>query len=212
MTKIKICGLFRQRDIDIVNEALPDYIGFVFAESRRRVTPEHAALLKAKLDPRIKAVGVFVNSKIGEVAELMNAGIIDLVQLHGGEDAAYIHELTRRSRCPVIKAVRVQSAAQVLAAEALPCDYLLLDAYHKDVCGGTGTSFDYTLIPRLTKPYFLAGGLNAGNVNKALELQPYCLDISSGVETDGVKDAVKIKEMTRIIRNEGYGRPMAEKR
>lgn len=195
MTKLKICGLTRRQDIDIVNGALPDYIGFVFAESRRRVTPLQAAGLKARLDPRVKAVGVFVNADIDGIAALVRDGVIDLVQLHGGEDAAYITELRSEIACPVIKAVRVQSAAQVLHAETLPCDYLLLDAFRRDAYGGTGTAFDYALIPTLTKPYFLAGGLNAGNVKKALEMQPYCLDISSGVETDGVKDERKIREI-----------------
>ena len=195
MTKLKICGLTRQQDIDIVNSALPDYIGFVFADSRRRVTPEQAASLRARLDPRIRTVGVFVNADINGITALVRDGVIDLAQLHGDEDAAYINKLCSETGCPVIKAVRVQSPAQVLAAEALPCDYLLLDAFKKDACGGTGTAFDYGLIPKLQKPFFLAGGLNAGNVKKALEMQPYCLDISSGVETDGVKDERKIREI-----------------
>ncbi|NMA25615.1 MAG: phosphoribosylanthranilate isomerase [Clostridiales bacterium] len=195
MTKLKICGLTRQQDVDIVNGALPDFIGFVFADSRRRVTPEQAAAMKARLDPRIQAVGVFVNAEIEMIADISNAGIVNLVQLHGGEDAAYITELRSKIARPVIKAVRVRSAAQVLRADALPCDYLLLDAFRKDAYGGTGTAFDYALIPKLQKPYFLAGGLNAGNIRRALELQPYCLDVSSGAETDGVKDAEKIREI-----------------
>ncbi len=205
MTKLKICGLTRQQDIDIVNEMLPDYIGFVFAESRRRVTPAQTAVLKAQLDPRIKAVGVFVNADINGIAALAHDGTIDLIQLHGEEDAAYINELRSKIACPVIKAVRVQTTAQVYSAEKLPCDYLLLDAYQKDAYGGTGMAFDYALIPKLTKPYFLAGGLNAGNINAALDLHPYCLDISSGVETDGVKDPGKIREIIRIIRTPRSG-------
>ncbi len=201
MVKIKICGLAHLQDINIVNGVLPDFIGFVFAESRRRVTPEQAAAMKTGLDTRVKTVGVFVNAGIDGIAALVRDGIIDLVQLHGNEDAAYITELKRWIDCPVIKAVRVQSPAQVLAAEALPCEYLLLDAYQKDAYGGTGTTFDHALIPKLTKPYFLAGGLNAGNIKAALDLNPYCLDVSGGVETGGVKDAAKIRELIRIIRS-----------
>jgi phosphoribosylanthranilate isomerase len=200
MTKLKICGLTRQQDIDIVNEVLPDYIGFVFAESKRRVTHPQAAALKARLDPRIKAVGVFVNAGIDGIAALVRDGTIDLIQLHGEEDAAYIIELRTKITCPVIKAARVQTTAQIYTAEKLPCDYLLLDAYQKDAYGGTGTAFDYALIPKLTKPFFLAGGLNAANISTALDLSPYGLDISSGVETDGVKDADKIREIIGIIR------------
>jgi phosphoribosylanthranilate isomerase len=202
MAQIKICGLTRPQDIDTVNEALPDYIGFVFAESRRRVTEDRAAALKERLDPRVKAVGVFVDTEIGQIARLAAAGIIDLVQLHGGEDAAYIAEVRRRTGLPVIKAVRVQTPEQVLEAQALPCDYLLLDAFQQDARGGTGTAFDHALIPKLSKPFFLAGGLYAGNIREALAVRPYSLDISSGVETDEVKDAEKVREIIRIVRNE----------
>lgn len=202
MTKIKICGLTRYQDIDIVNEVLPDYIGFVFAESKRRVTGEQAAAMKNMLDKRIKAVGVFVNADIDEIIKIAQSGVIDLVQLHGDEGKAYITELKQRIETPIIKAVRVQNPAQVLEAETLPCNYLLLDAYQKSAYGGTGTAFDYSLIPELKMPYFLAGGLNVQNIKKAMEMHPYCLDISSGVETDGVKDAEKIRELIGMIRED----------
>ncbi len=203
MIKIKLCGLTRLQDIDIVNEVLPDYIGFVFAESRRKVCVEQAFNMKKCLNSSIKAVGVFVNAPSEDILSLCQNGIIDLVQLHGDEDAGYIEELKRNVSQPIIKAVRVQSPEIVLKAELLPCDYLLLDAYQKNAYGGTGTSFDYTLIPALQKPFFLAGGLNAGNIKKAALLNPYCLDISSGVETDGNKDAAKIREIIGIIRSTG---------
>lgn len=203
MTKIKICGLTRQEDIDIVNEVLPDYIGFVFAESRRRVSPEEAAALKMRLDERIRAVGVFVNADIADIEALCRNSVIDLVQLHGDEDSDYIAALMKKISCPVIKAVRVQSTQQVLDTAALPVDYLLLDTYKKDAYGGTGTVFDYKLIPKLDKPFFLAGGLNAGNIKEAMAASPYCLDISSGVETDGVKDGAKIREIVGTIRGTG---------
>lgn len=200
MSKIKICGLTRSQDIDIVNETMPDYIGFVFAESRRRVTHTQAAAMKKRLSGSIKAVGVFVNADIEEIAELCNRGVIDLVQLHGDEDSDDILSLKKKIKCPIIKAARVQNPQQIIRAQALPCDYLLLDTYQKEQYGGTGTAFDYALIPTLQKPFFLAGGLNADNIKNAADVSPYCLDISSGVETDGVKDAGKIREIIRIIR------------
>lgn len=202
MTKIKICGLFRPEDADYVNEALPDYIGFVFAQSRRRVTPAQAAAIRKRLDGRIKAVGVFVDSAPNEVVALVQEGVIDLIQLHGNEDAAYIERLRPMTDAPIIKAVRVQRKAQVLAAQNLPCDYLLLDAYHPEKQGGSGERFDWTLLPALEKPYFLAGGINLGNIREALKTGPYAIDVSSGAETDGVKDRQKIIELVNIVRSE----------
>lgn len=202
MTKIKICGLFRPEDADYVNEALPDYIGFVFAQSRRRVTPAQAAALKERLDARIKAVGVFVDAAADEVVALVQAGVIDLIQLHGNEDAAYIERLRPTTDVPVVKAVRVRSAEQVLAAQSLPCDYLLLDAYHPEKQGGSGERFDWTLLPALEKPYFLAGGIDPGNIRLALKTGPYAIDVSSGAETDGLKDKQKIIELVNIVRSE----------
>ena len=198
--KIKICGLTRPEDIAAVNAAMPDYIGFVFADSRRRVTPEDAAELKKKLDPGIKAVGVFVNADPSEIVHLCKSGVIDVVQLHGDEDADYIAALKRDVDCPIIKAIRVQSAQQLKAADSLPCDYLLLDTYHKNAYGGTGTAFDYTLIPPLNKPFFIAGGINADNINDAASVKPFCLDVSSGAETNGGKDAMKISQIVTIAR------------
>ncbi len=190
------------QDADIVNEALPDYIGFIFAESKRKIYIEQAFNIKKSLNSNIKTVGVFVNAGIDEIKRIVGSGAVDLIQLHGDEDSSYISALKRSIRCPVIKAVRVQNSQQISAAQAMPCDYLLLDTYHKDAYGGTGQSFDYSLIPKLEKPYFLAGGLSAQNIKKAAAVQPYCLDISSGVETDGVKDVEKVNEIIRLIREE----------
>lgn len=200
MSRIKICGLFRPEDIDAVNKALPDYIGFVFAPSRRQVSAAQAAAFKTRLSAHIKAVGVFVDAAIGGIAALCAYGVIDLVQLHGNEDAAYIARLRQASDAPIIKAVRVQNAAQIKEAEALDCDYLLLDTYAKGRRGGSGEGFDWALIPPLEKPYFLAGGLGEANMEKALSLQPYCVDLSSGAETDGKKDAEKIAALVRMAR------------
>ena len=201
--KIKICGLKRPADIEAVNAALPDFIGFVFAKSRRQVTIDEASALKEKLDTRIRAAGVFVNAEKADIIRLCRNSVIDLVQLHGDEDEAYITALKRDIDCPVIKAVRVQRSGQVLAAEKLPCDYLLLDTYRKDAYGGTGEHFDYALIPPLNKPYFLAGGLDSGNIKTAATMtpEPFCLDVSGGAETDGIKDAGKIREIVRIVKH-----------
>ncbi|MHA9740375.1 phosphoribosylanthranilate isomerase [Robinsoniella peoriensis] len=204
MTKIKICGLKRQEDIGMVNDLSPDYIGFVFAKSSRQVTAEQADVLKKRLLPTIKAVGVFVNEDQQQIVKLCEAGIIDLVQLHGDEDMEYILELKSRISCPVIKAVRVQSSEQIRRAEELPCDYLLLDTYTKGQYGGSGQVFDRTLIPQLTKPFFLAGGLTADNVAASIQeckkCEPYGVDVSSAVETDGVKDRQKIAEFILRVR------------
>ncbi len=201
MTKIKICGLFRPEDSDYVNEALPDYIGFVFADSRRKVTRMQAAAIKQRLDTRIKAVGVFVDADADEVTTLANDGVIGVIQLHGSEDAIYIERLRSKTAAPIIKAVRVQSTQQVLSAQDLPCDYLLLDAYHPQRAGGSGECFDWALLPKLSKLYFLAGGINPENIRGALKLNPYAIDVSSGAETDGMKDKEKIIELVNIVRS-----------
>ncbi len=201
MTKIKICGLTRKEDIETVNHWQPDYIGFVFGESRRQVTVEQASLLKDDLDSRIKAVGVFVNEPILSIVKICNTGVIDVVQLHGDESEEYIRELKEQIDCPVIKAVRVQSAEQVLQSEKLSCDLLLLDTFQKGQYGGSGKTFDYSMVPNLEKRFFLAGGLENSNIAQAIEeCNPYGVDISSGVETDGIKDEDKIREIIQMVR------------
>lgn len=202
MSKIKICGLSRLQDIDAVNEALPDYIGFVFAPSPRQVGTMQASALKKTLDRRIQAVGVFVDADIDKVTALALDGVIDMIQLHGHEDALYIRKLKRAVSVPVIKAVRVQCAEQIMEAQPLDCDYLLLDTWQKGVQGGSGLTFDWSLIPQGIKPYFLAGGLNAQNILRAAQLKPYCLDVSSGAETDGIKDKDKIIKLVQQIRRQ----------
>lgn len=202
MTRIKICGLTRPEDIAAVNRCRPDYIGFVFAESRRRVTIEQASRLKARLDDRIKAVGVFTNASLPYIADLCQQGTIDVVQLHGDENEAFIQALKQKITCPVIKAVLVQTTEQILQAQAMSCDLLLLDTYQEGLYGGSGRTFDRKLIPALQKPFFLAGGLQAGNIEQAIrECSPFGIDISGGVETGGVKDEAKIREFIALIRN-----------
>jgi len=201
MSKIKICGVFMPEDIDAVNEALPDYTGFVFAPSRRQISAAQGHALRAWLDRRILAVGVFVDAVIADIAALCREGVIDMVQLHGNEDADYIERLKDKADVPVIKAVRVQNTAQIEEAQQFACDYLLLDTYAKNSMGGSGRSFDWSLIPPLYKPYFIAGGIDVANINKAVELKPYCIDISSGAETNGLKDYKKIAELVRKVRS-----------
>ncbi|MDR2530719.1 MAG: phosphoribosylanthranilate isomerase [Oscillospiraceae bacterium] len=194
MVKLKICGLTRDECVDAVNAALPDYAGFVFADgSRRRVEPERAARLQARLDPRITPVGVFVNADSSLISSLYDSGTIAIAQLHGGEDGAYIAELKRRG-IPVIQVIR---ATRGDVANAL-ADYHLYDGAD----GGSGAAFDHSTVIACGKPVFIAGGLNASNIRDALRLNPFAVDVSSGAESGGVKDAAKIKRLVEIVRYE----------
>ena len=198
MTKIKLCGLSQPCDIEEANRLLPAYIGFVFApKSKRYVPPETAAALKQRLHPSIQAVGVFVREEPEQVAALLRKGIIDIAQLHGGEDAAYVSALRRLMNRPIIQAFRVDSAADVAAAQESQADMILLDAGS----GGTGTTFDWSLLRDIRRPYFLAGGLHPGNVREAVELlSPYAVDVSSGIETGGRKDPAKMAAFVQAVR------------
>lgn len=201
-TKVKICGMTRMEDIQAANAACTDYVGFVFAKSRRQIDFDTALRLKAELRGEIQSVGVFVNETVEKIAALVQEKVIDAVQLHGYEDAAYIERLRAMARVPIIKAVRVQSPEQIQYYAKLPCDYLLFDTYVKGEWGGSGKSFDWSVIPKLQKPYFLAGGLNPQNVTDAVTaLHPYCVDVSSGVETDGSKDSGKMDEFVKRVRS-----------
>ena len=200
--KIKICGLTRPQDIQYVNEALPDYIGFVFAKSKRQVTSEIAEQLRNRLDSSITPVGVFVNEDIDKITTLCKKGIIDIIQLHGDESADYIEALRQKINNPIIKAVRVRDSESVKAACSLPCDYLLLDTYSGNDYGGTGKAFDWRLISDTARPFFLAGGISAENAETAIKnIRPYCLDVSSGVETDCFKDRNKILNIVNLVRS-----------
>lgn len=196
-TQIKICGLTRLADIDAVNEASVEFAGFVFAQSRRRVTPEQAYQLRKRLLPGVVPVGVFVNAPAEEIISLLQGGIIEIAQLHGQEGEAFIRLLQRETGKPVIKAVRVDSAGDVQRWKHSSADLLLFD----NGPGGTGKQFDWNLIRDVHRRYLLAGGLHEGNVRDAIEkVRPYAVDISSGVETDGVKDPQKILSIVRRIR------------
>ena len=198
MARVKICGLSRAEDIDIVNIALPDYVGFVFAPSSRRIDEYTAAALKDRLDPKIMSVGVFVNQDVGFVSGLYSRGVIDLAQLHGDEDEAYIARLKELCGCPVIKAVGVEDSLPPYPGNA---DFLLFDTLSKQR-GGTGKAFDWSLLIGFAAlPFFVAGGLSARNVSDVIRtLAPFCVDVSSGVENNGVKDAEKIYKFVHSVR------------
>lgn len=198
MTRVKLCGMTRPEDILAVNELKPEYIGFVFAKkSRRCVSKEQAKVLKGMLDPTVKAVGVFVNEAVECVADLLNEGVIDMAQLHGEEDEAYIRRLKEISGKEIIKAVRVRSEADVIAGESSGADFVLFDAG-----AGDGKVFNWKLLESVKRPYFLAGGLGPENVGDAvMRLRPFGVDVSSGIETDGVKDALKMAKFVEAVRN-----------
>ena len=199
--KVKICGLCQMQDVSYVNACLPDYVGFVFAESRRQVSSEQVKEMRKALNPRIQTVGVFVNEKIETIVQLCNRGILDLIQLHGDEDGDYLRRLASSTDIPIIRAVRVQSARQILEAQKQKCDYLLLDTYIPGQYGGGGKSFDTKLVPPLSKPWFLAGGLDPGHIGEKLEkYHPFGVDVSSGVETEGRKDPKKIQAFIERVR------------
>ncbi|MBP3265440.1 MAG: phosphoribosylanthranilate isomerase [Clostridiales bacterium] len=199
MTKIKFCGLTRTGDIEAANELKPDYIGFVFwSKSKRAVTAGEAKILKSKLDPSIKAVGVFVDEDIEVVKSLLNDDIIDIAQLHGSEDGTYINDLKTSTGKPVIKAFKIRSEDDGRQAEESPADMVLLDSGM-----GTGKTFNWEIIKGVKRPFFLAGGLDPDNAADAVRtLHPYALDVSSGIETDGLKDINKMAAFAASVRKE----------
>lgn len=197
MTKIKMCGLSRTEDIEAANLIKPDYIGFVFAEiSKRRVSALEASKLKSKLDPEIKAVGVFLDDKLDFVASMLNLGIVDVVQLHGSENEEYIEKVREITNKPIIKAFIIRSKEDVERAEKSTADYILLDGGK-----GEGKVFDWSLLKAIKRPFFLAGGLNPDNAADAVKaLKPYAVDVSTGIETDGVKDREKMAAFANAVR------------
>ncbi len=199
MTKIKLCGLSRPCDILTANELKPEYIGFVFApKSKRYIDPQKAAQLKELLSSDIRAVGVFVDEAPDTVAALLNSGVIDIAQLHGSEDEAYIQRLRQRTDQPIIKAFQIKSRHDLAEATACTADHILLDSG-----AGTGKVFDWSVLRDVKRPYFLAGGLSPDNVGDAVRLlHPYAVDVSSGIETDGRKDEEKAAAFIAAVRKE----------
>lgn len=196
--KVKICGLSRPSDIAAVNQYRPDYAGFIinFPKSHRSCTLEQVQALHAQLSSDIPAVGVTVNQPLDTVASLLEQGIIDIAQLHGQEDDAYIQALQTRTGKPVWKAFRIRSAADLQAARDSRADMILLDNGY-----GTGETFDWTLVRDIGRPFILAGGLREENIQDAAAMQPDAMDISSGAETNRVKDPEKIRALINIIRS-----------
>lgn len=194
MVKIKICGLKRLEDIEFANRYKPDYVGFVFAESKRKVDHNLAKQMKAKLCEDIQSVGVFVDADISEILKLCSDGTIDIAQLHGMENKEYIKTLKEKTdyKLKIIKAIEVSENTDFSEYDDSLADYLLLDSGK-----GSGKTFDWQLIRKnLKKEFFLAGGLNSENITQAIgEVRPYAIDLSSGVETDGFKDEYKIKKV-----------------
>ncbi len=198
MTKIKLCGLTRPCDIAYANTLRPDYIGFVFAPgSKRFLSAQTAAQLQKELHPDIVPVGVFVDEAPEVIAGLLKQGIIKAVQLHGNEDDAYIRHLRSLTDCPVIKAFRLRTEEDAEAANRSTADLVLLDSG-----GGTGTPFDWQLLPYLRRDYILAGGLTPENITTALSaFHPFAVDASSSLETDGVKNLIKMSAFVNAVRN-----------
>jgi phosphoribosylanthranilate isomerase len=198
MVKIKICGLKRLEDIEIVNKYMPDYMGFVFADTKRKVSHELARQLKDKLDPEIISVGVFVDAPKEEITELFENGTIEMAQLHGLESEDYIKDLKAMTdnKLIVTKAIEMSQDTDLLKYDSSNADYLLLDSGK-----GSGKTFDWRLIRKdLKKDFFLAGGLNKDNITQAIEeFEPYAVDLSSSLEVNGFKNEDKIKEIMEII-------------
>lgn len=210
MTKVKICGLTRERDIEIVNRHLPDYAGFVFSESRRRIAAGKAAELCAGFDRRIKKAGVFVNEKLSDVLEIAAMCRLDVIQVHGDESPEFISCLKKKlPGVEVWKAVRVRDANSItkirdyfMEQEYFP-DAIVLDAYSNKGYGGTGKTFDWKIAKEaaVNCRIILAGGLAPENVKEAVEIVcPYAVDVSSGVETEGYKDEIKIRDFINAVR------------
>lgn len=208
MIKIKLCGMRRPEDIDAVNALLPDYAGFILAAGfRRTITVETARQLRCRLDRRVRAVGVFVNNEIPWITELVKTGLIDVVQLHGREDIQYLKALREslaavgKPDTEIIKAFRIDSEEAAKAASYYPSDHILVDSGT-----GTGQVFDWELLKHIDRPFILAGGLSADNIEAALTVvNPYGVDVSSGIETDGVKDVSKMERFVCAVRKAQKG-------
>lgn len=190
--KLKICGIRRIEDVEIINKVLPDYVGFIFAPSKRQINLETANILKNRLDSRVKTVGVFVNSNIDYITNIVKKGVIDLIQLHGNEDELYISELRKNVDIEIIKAIKVNEFNSINSSTA---SYILLDSG-----GGSGQTFDWELAPKINKPLFIAGGISIDNIKEAIDFfNPFALDVSSSVETDGFKDYEKIINLSNKL-------------
>ena len=218
--KVKMCGISKVETIPAVVEAKPDYMGLVFASSKRQVTVEQAKILVEELhrcyakkygsdtehdkNDTIKTVGVFVNETVDNLVTIANEANLDAVQLHGDEDEAFIQSLKERTNVEVWKAIQIRTAADTEKWIDSSADMLLFDAYHKDERGGTGEVFDWSSLDAFERPFMLAGGIDSTNVARAIRtVRPYGIDISSGIETNGMKDDKKITAFTKIVKSIG---------
>lgn len=197
MTNIKLCGLRRLEDMDYVNAVRPDFAGVILADParfHRAVSMEQARAMRERLSLEIPLVGVFVNDPMELVEQYLNEGIIDMAQLHGSESEEYIRKLQTDCGKPVIKAFKIQSAADVEKAVRSSADHILLDSGT-----GSGKTFDWSVVAGIDRPFLLAGGLNPENLERAIaQVHPWSVDMSSGTETDGVKDPEKMKRAVEI--------------
>ena len=196
--KIKICGIYRPEDAAVINDVQPDYFGMIinFPKSHRNLTPEQARHIRSLVDPAIPAVGVFVNQPTDLVCCLLEEDVIQIAQLHGQESADEIIRIQLRTGKPVWKAFKVRTKEDIQAAKASPADQILLDNGY-----GTGQVFDWNLAREMDRPFALAGGLNPDNLAEAIRtLHPSLVDLSSGVETDKVKDRDKIMRAAALVR------------
>lgn len=201
MSLIKFCGLFQDDDIMYANKLKPDYIGFVFAESRRKVSIEKSIHLKSMLDKDIKSVGVFLNNTYEEIINICSKNIIDIIQIHGNISDEFIDKLKSDTNKPVIKAINIKDLSDILSLEKSHADYVLIDSPK----AGSGIKFDYSILQSainqgFNRDYFLAGGININNIDDALNMKPYCIDISSGIEKDGVKNYILMEEIIKKVR------------
>lgn len=199
-TKIKICGLRRKEDIVYVNAARPDYCGFILnvPQSRRNMDPEGLKGILEELDPGIVPIGVFVNEDTNTILRIVRESGLKMIQLHGQEGEEMVRTIRETAGVPVIKAVPVKSREDVERAAGFPADYLLFDCG----TGGTGRSFDWSFLEEAKQPYFLAGGIGIHNMKEAVErFHPFAVDLSSSVETDGVKDEKKIADAVHMLRS-----------
>lgn len=199
MTKIKLCGLTRPADIEAANELQPEFVGFVFAPaSKRYIDPQEAAELRSQLDPGITAVGVFVDIDVRLISSLVEAGAIDWVQLHCAADAEQLETIRKATGAPIMQAFKVRTALEAETAARSSADYILFDAGY-----GDGKTFDWSMVRSVDRPFFLAGGLTPDNVGEAIRtVQPAAVDVSSGIEADGHKDADLMREFVAAARKE----------
>lgn len=197
-TKVKICGLRREEDIACVNGVLPDFVGFIFDPTRRRyIDPQTAAALRMQLASGIRAVGVFVNADPERILRITEEVSLDMIQLHGNEDEQYIRHLKKLTSLPLINAIRIETKEDVNRAISTSADLILLD----NGLGGTGTSFDWSLVDNVQRDFILAGGLSPENAAEAISsCHPWGLDASSSLETEGFKDPEKIRQFIEAVR------------